>query len=146
MSRLVLTSLATDLERARVLVDRDDIEIIKPFVVGGRLEPLARREDGNIRHPGTSFAHTIAAQGVTRICRKEVTCNLRAVATGAGDDERAIGRTRIGIVDDYRAACGKTGIDQFLLTPLWLPDVSHRILADQVVCGGKAFTVERALA
>ena len=86
MSRLVLTSLAMDLERARVLVDGDDVEIIEPLIEGGCLEPLARREDGDIRHPGTSFAHTIAAQGVTRIRRKEVTCNVRAVATGAGDD------------------------------------------------------------
>ena len=135
-----------DLERARVLVDRDDEESIEPFVIGGHLEPLPRRKDGNRGNPGAPFACAVAAQRVTRVCRKEVACNLRAAATANRDDSRAFRHRRIGVVDDHRPAGSEARVDQVFLAALGLAVVAHGVFADQVVRRRKTFTIERALA
>ena len=135
-----------DLERARVLVDRDDEEIIEPLVIRGNLEPLPRRKDGDGGNPGAPFACAVASQGVTRVCRKEVACNLRAAATASRDDGRPLRHAWIGVVDDHGFAGCETRVDQLLLAALGLTIVAHGVLADQGVRRRKAFTIERALA
>ena len=119
--------------------------MVEALIVGRYFEPLARREDGDVGNPGPPFPRPVTAKRVTRLRREEVTCNLRAVASGGSDDRGTIYGARVGVVDNHRSASGQGGGDQLLLPSLRLT-VAHGVLADQRVRAGESFTIERRFA
>jgi len=132
-----------NVKRPRLLVDVNREQVLESFVVGRRLEPLARRKD---RHGGDTFApltSAVAAKGNTGVRRKEVTSHFGIETSRDGDDRRTIGNPWIRVIDDHRSARRKSLGDQLFLPALRLPVVPHHVLADQDVRGGKAFTIER---
>ena len=135
-----------NIERARLLFDRDGEQVVESFRIGWRLESLLRHEDRDVWNAVATLARSIAAQGHRGLRLEKIACNVCAEAPRDRDDRRAIGHPGIRVVDNKGASRGKGPGNQLLLPPLRLPVVSQGVLADQVVGGGKALAVKGRLA
>ena len=133
-------------KRPRLLVDHNCVELIETLRIGRFLEAFAGREDRDVGNAVASLAPSIPANGVGRLRREEVTCNLGAVSSGDRNHGRPIRHAWICIVDDDGTAGREGCVDQLFLAPLRLPMIAHGILADVLVSPGKPFGVERRLA
>lgn len=130
----------------RLLDDGDGVQVIESFGIRRQLKPLPGGEDRDVRNAVATKTGAIAAKGNHRLGREEVTCNVCAEAPCNGDDCRAIGHARIGVIDNDRPPRREGLGNQMFLPSLRLPVVPHRILADQVVRARKVLAVESGLA